>query len=84
MRCKNYLLTLLLSASLLMSLSGCGKETVVHRAGTSHVVLEEIEVTVASGNSDGKPIVTKLKVRPGDLIYAGPSADEVKKAIGVE
>ena len=76
--------TLLLSASLLMLLSGCGTKTVVHRAGTNHVALETVKIKVASGDADGKPIVTVIEIRPGDLIETGPTADEVKKAIGVE
>ena len=77
-------MTLLLSASLFLSLSGCGKETVVHRAGTNHVALESVKIKAASGDANGKPIVSIIEIRPGDLIETGPTADEVKKAIGVE
>ena len=56
----------------------------MHRAGTNHVALETVKIKVASGDADGKPIVTVIEIRPGDLIETGPTADEVKKAIGVE
>lgn len=48
------------------------------------MILERVTIKVASGDENGKPIVTTIEAQPGDLLRTGPTLDEVKKEIGVE